>query len=263
MSRDIGPVFKAFGYVARARRTEIRAGSEEHYWTVRCRRKADEGEWSLGWFPTRRQAEAAFDSWVEKRRRKILTPLPQLTMIEVIDRYIEAVNGMNKRPQTILNRRYTATQLRSFVVAWGVTQPVTAFDEGAFEKYLVWLRDEKGYSPQTVENALIGARTFLRWASPTYLPSPPKAPAFHVPANEVATIYVGGRAGHHQQGGATAGLAAATHLGDRVPLRRGRDDQGVRHRPDRTPGLGGATRRVPSQDPQLAALGSCQPVLGG
>ena len=189
MSRSNDNSFKAFGYVARPRRTEVREGAEQQYWTVRCRRQEDQGEWSLGWFPTRRQAEAAFDHWVEKRRRKILTPVSQLTILEVIDRYLDAVDGMDKRPNTKMNRQYTAKQFREFIEGWGPRKPIRDFDAAGFEQYLMWLRDVRGYSPQTIENALIGARTFLRWATPTYLAAAPKPPDFHVPQNEAATIY--------------------------------------------------------------------------
>ena len=54
------------------------------------------------------------------------------------------------------------------------------------------LRTVRGHRPQTIENALIGARTILRWAAAQGLISkPPKVPKFRVPAPQHDVLYAG------------------------------------------------------------------------
>ena len=55
---------RAFGFVARPKREAVQDGVVYKYWTVRCRRKGEEGEWGLGTFAIRRLAEQAFHAWV-------------------------------------------------------------------------------------------------------------------------------------------------------------------------------------------------------
>lgn len=62
MSRrsDNGWVCRHGQYTARPKRFQKRNGVELAYVTVRCRRKGEEGEWTLGWFPNRRMMTDAF-----------------------------------------------------------------------------------------------------------------------------------------------------------------------------------------------------------
>ena len=102
-------------------------------------------------------------------------------MIELLDAYDTAVQKMvSKRANTLANRRYTAGQLRGFVTEQCPDLLGEQFNAETFDSYLVWLSEK--YSPQTVENALIGARTVLKWAHVSkYVGEPPKRPKFRVP----------------------------------------------------------------------------------
>ncbi|MBM3204223.1 hypothetical protein FJZ55_10020 [Candidatus Woesearchaeota archaeon] len=174
--------FQAFGYVTRPRRTRTKGGVQESYWTVRNRRQDEAGEWSLGWFPGVRQAEQAFHKWLDEHRK---TPMPTggtATMTNVIERYIEMVPTMGKRPNTRANRVFRARKLRAFVEMADANMTIGEFDDGMFAKYLSWLRDTLKHRPQTISNLLIGARTLLRWAvSKKWLNDGPKVPDFRVP----------------------------------------------------------------------------------
>lgn len=174
-------------YTATARRSRSVSGTTkttEWYWTVRCRRKGMEGEWKLGWFTSRRQAETALSKWVAERtgrRHRRGSP----TMVEVISEYEVAVGRMqSKRKATRWNRRYTAKQLRAFLAGHYPDLLADHFDEAKFEEYLGWLRGQD-YSPQTIENALIGARTIFKWAHASKLiAEPPRRPRHRVPPTE-------------------------------------------------------------------------------
>lgn len=174
--------FRAYDYVARPRRSRVADGVEESYWTVRCRRQEDPGEWSLGWFPGLRQAEQAFHKWIDERRK---VPIPKGgtgLMTAIIDQYIAMVPTMGKRPNTVANRIFRAQKLRAFVETIQPMMSIGDFDEAMFVRFLAWTRDTLGLRPQTVENLLIGTRTLLRWAAAQGLaPNPPKSPKFRVP----------------------------------------------------------------------------------
>ncbi len=191
MARRRRTEFRAYEYTARPRGAKRTVdGVEESYWTVRCRKKGMMGEWSLGWHSSNRSAEYAFFAWVEKHRA---TPTPvdgTASLVTVIDRYIEMVPTMSKRPRTKENRIFRARKLRAFVEATNASMTVAEFDKATFEQYLGWLRDVRKHSPQTIENALIGARTILRWAEVQGLVSdPPKVPSFRVPAPQHEVLY--------------------------------------------------------------------------
>jgi len=161
-----GLVLRAHGCAARAKRTETIGGVTHCYWTVRCRRKGEEGEWSLGTFTSRRAAEEAFYDWLAKNKPRSVASNGAAKMVEALASYIEMVETMvEKRPNAILNRRYTAAQLRQFVEATNPELRMAEFDDRKFNEYLVWLTVEQGLKPQTVLNAMVGARTFLRGAS--------------------------------------------------------------------------------------------------
>ncbi len=175
-------------YTATARRPRTEDGISEWYWTARCRRKGMEGEWVLGWFTSRRQAEQAFTTWASSRTgrpRRRGSP----TMTQLLDAYEHAVGRMTtKRKHTRWNRRYTAMQLREFLDARHPDLLSDAFDVVVFEEYLGWLQ-HKDYKPQTIENALIGARTLLKWAeSSKWIHRAPPKPAFRVPPSDVRRI---------------------------------------------------------------------------
>ena len=175
-------------YTATARRDRTEGGVVEWYWTARCRRKGMEGEWVLGWFPSRRQAEQAFTKWASARNARPRRR-GSVTMGELLDAYELAVPRMtSKREQTRWNRRYTAAQLREFLDARYPELLADAFDEFRFEEYLGWLQN-KDYKPQTIENALVGARTLLKWAEASkWLHRAPPRPAFRVPPSEPRRI---------------------------------------------------------------------------
>lgn len=185
------PVLRAHGYAARPKRTETIGGVTHSYWTVRCRRKGEDGEWALGTFTSRRAAEEAFYDWMAKHKPRTVASNGAAKMVDALASYIEMVETMvEKRPNTILNRRYTATQLRQFVEATNPELRMAEFDDRKFNDYLVWLTVEQGLKPQTVLNAMVGARTFLRWAVASNLvANPPKAPQVHVPPVERAAIF--------------------------------------------------------------------------
>lgn len=181
---------RAFDYVARPRRTRTQDGVQESYWTVRCRRRDDAGEWSLGWFPGIRQAEQAFFRWLDEHRKVPTPPGGTALMTAVIDEYIAMVPSMGKRPKTKENRIFRAKKLRVFVETTDPKMTVGKFDDAVFEKYLSWLRDDLGHRPQTIENLLIGARTLLRWAvGKKLVEAAPKVPEFRVPAPEHDVLY--------------------------------------------------------------------------
>jgi len=183
MSGRPNPI-KLTPYTATARRRRAMQGTVEWYWTARCRRLGMEGEWRLGWFTSRRQAERALTEWVASRtghRHRRGAP----TMENVFDDYELAVERMaSKKPTTRWNRKYTADQLRAFLREHHPEILADHFDAAKFEQYLGWLKD-KGYRAQTIENALVGARTMLRWAKNAKLiAEPPGRPAFQVPPTE-------------------------------------------------------------------------------
>ena len=177
-------VLRSHEYTARPKRTGEHDGvTDNMYWTVRCRKKGEEGEWVLGWHPTRREAEDAFRGWTEARRKRTVSPNGRGLLLDVIDRYTEAVDGMTeKRPSTRMNRKYTATILASFIRQRHPGLRAEAFTNETFKDYKAWLETELGLAPQTVLNSVIGARTFLRWAEAAkYLTDPPKAPEVKIP----------------------------------------------------------------------------------
>jgi len=59
-----------------------------------------------------------------------------------------------------------------------------------FGQYKAWLEQSKQYSQQTVLSAVIGTRTFLRWAAAAgFVVSPPKAPKVVVAANDGTPLF--------------------------------------------------------------------------
>jgi len=148
------------------------------------------GEWSLGWHPSSRSAEHAFFAWV-KTHRDIPTPTDGTArLVEVIDEYMQMVPTMSKRPMTKQNRLFRAKTLLAFVNATDANMSIGSFDSAMFDEYLGWLKSVRSYSPQTVENVLIGARTFLKWAAAQgFVANPPKVPAFRVPAPQHEVLY--------------------------------------------------------------------------
>lgn len=151
-------------FSARPRQTKVDGGVTLSYWPVRCRRQGMEGEWGLGWFATRRAAEQAFFDWVAKHRATQLVGGGTDKLTDVIQQYIDHVQSMSARPNTISNRTYTGKQLQAFLEATTPGLLVGKFDAKVFENYRDWLLGQ-GYKPQTVLNAIIGARTLLRWAA--------------------------------------------------------------------------------------------------
>lgn len=197
---DNGWICRHGAYVARPKRFSTKDGVELAYVTVRCRRKGEEGEWPLGSFATRRQMTDAFYDWLAERRRVSPSLNGDARMRDVIADYQEFVRSLGKRPATVQGRTYTSSQLDAFVAEWSDDLVIADFDDAAFGQYLKWLTkptktDEHGavaprYKAQTVENALIGARTFLRWAiTQKYIAEAPKAPDFNVPDIEHAPLY--------------------------------------------------------------------------
>ena len=200
MARRRRTEHKAEGFTARPRKTRTLGGVEEHYWTVRCRRKGEMGEWSLGWYASNRMAEHAFFAWIAEHRKSRVTVNGDARMRDVIAEYQSFAQGLGKRPTTIRGRTYTSSQLDAFLGQWSNDVTIGDFDDDAFGEYLTWLKagtklDSTGamvprYSPQTIENALIGARTFLRWAiTQKYLVTAPKCPEFEVPEIDHAPLY--------------------------------------------------------------------------
>ena len=120
MSRhnDNGWVCRHGAYVARPKRFQTKDGVELAYVTVRCRRKGEEGEWSIGSFATRRQMTDAFYDWIAERRRIALPLNGDARMRDVIADYQEFVKGLGKRPTTVRGRTYTSSQLDTFVAGW-------------------------------------------------------------------------------------------------------------------------------------------------
>jgi integrase len=190
MARTRRTEFRSFGLTARPRKSRMREGISEHYWTVRCRRKGEEGEWSLGWQHSNRAAEYAFHAWVEKHRK---APSPKdgtARFVDVIERYIEMVPTTAKRPRTKENHTFRARKLLEFVQSVDINLTIADFDAALFEQYLGWMRTVKGHSPQTIQNALVGARTILKFAEAQGLvTSPPKVPAMRVPAPQHQVLY--------------------------------------------------------------------------
>jgi integrase len=181
---------KSHEYNARPRQTKVEGGVTLSYWSVRCRRQGMAGEWGLGWFATRRSAEQAFFDWVATHRATQLAGGGTDKLTDVIQRYIDHVQTMSARPNTILNRTYTAKQLQQFVAATSPTLPVGKFDAKVFEAYRDWLLGQ-GYKPQTVLNAIIGARTMLRWAAGSGLVhDAPKPPKLTVPPRVNMPVFV-------------------------------------------------------------------------
>jgi len=190
MARKRRKEFKAYEFIARPRKKRTKDGVEEDYWTVRCRRKGEMGEWSLGWHASTRKAEYAFHAWVEKHRETPILANGMANFAAVIGRYMEMVPSLAKRPRTKENRLFRAKKLLAFIEATDADMTIGEFDATMFEQYLGWLRNIRGYPPQTTENALIGARTILRWAAAQDLVSdPPKVPTFRVPAPQHDVLY--------------------------------------------------------------------------
>lgn len=182
-------VLRSYEYTARPRRTELRDGVQQAYWTVRCRRLGAEGEWTLGWFATRRAAEQVFYDWVSKHRATQLSGGGHDKVRDVVERYIDHVQTMAARPNTVANRTYTAKQLRAFVDARLPGLTIGKFDAKVFDAFREWLTDQ-GYSPQTVLNSIVGARTLLRWVVGSGLMTEaPKAPKVSVPPRENQPVY--------------------------------------------------------------------------
>jgi len=180
---------RAFGHVARPKRQTVQDGVVYKYWTVRCRRKGEEGEWGLGTFATRRLAEQAFHAWVMARQQ---TPVPaggKAVMLDVLQEYRKAVGTMtDKRDCTIRSRIYTATQLETWLRATDPTMTIHAFDDARFQAYKTWL--ESRHTPQTCSTAVVGCRTFLKWAGASgFVSEPPKAPKVNVPVPQQQPLY--------------------------------------------------------------------------
>lgn len=171
----------AGGYVARPKRTEVRDGTKMSYWTVRYRRGDGGYEKTLGWFSNKRRAEKAFQTWYIKHVGATPKPAGRSPLSAVLDAYIASVKRMaDKRPATRSNRIYVAKQLAEFVKVHDPELRIGGFTDEVFEKYLGWLKDR--YSPQTVLNALIGARVVLRWAKAAgFVDQIPKQPKFTLP----------------------------------------------------------------------------------
>jgi len=190
MARTRRTEFRSFGFTARPRKSRMREGISEQYWTVRCRRKGEEGEWSLGWRPSSRAAEYAFHAWLDKNRK---APSPKdgtARFADVIERYIEMVPTTAKRPRTKENHIFRARKLLEFVQSVDINLTIADFDAALFEQYLGWMRTVKGHSPQTIQNALVGARTILKYAEAQGLvTSPPKVPTMRVPAPQHQVLY--------------------------------------------------------------------------
>lgn len=188
-------------YKARPKRTRRVEGVDHVYVTVRCRRKGNEGEWPLGSFTTVRQMTEAFYDWVAERRT-VQKPVNSTTLLrDVIAEYKKFVDDMGLRPKTRDGRHYTASQLAHYVAVALPDIQVGDFDTEAFAAYLKWMRErtkknKQGlavpyYKPQTIQNALIGARTLLRWAATQkYITEAPAAPTYAVPDIEHAPVYV-------------------------------------------------------------------------
>jgi len=172
---------RAFGYVARPKRETVQDGVVIKYWTVRCRRKGEQGEWGLGSFPTRRLAEQAFHAWVRARQGQQTLSDGKASLLSVLAEYRKMVVTMtDKRDCTIRSRCYTAGQLECFIKETAPALPLASFDEAIFASYKTWL--ESRYSPQTCLTAVIGARTFLKWAKASgFVSDPPKTPRIAVP----------------------------------------------------------------------------------
>ncbi len=180
---------RAFGFVARPKRQTVQDGIVYKYWTVRCRRKDEEGEWGLGTFATRRLAEQAFHAWVMARQQ---TPVPtggKAVMLDVLQEYRKAVETMtDKRDRTIRSRLYTAAQLETWLRATDPTMTIHAFDDARFQAYKTWL--ESRHTPQTCSTAVVGCRTFLKWANASgFVAEPPKAPKVNVPVQQQQPLY--------------------------------------------------------------------------
>lgn len=187
--RERGDVLKAFGYVARPRREKVEGGVVLHYWTIRCRRQDDEGEWTLGWFPSRRAAEQEFVAWVAERQKGEVATGGTAKFLDVLGEYRRAVGTMtDKRDGTIRNRLYHALQLETFVKEVAPDATMKAFDDALFARYKVWL--EASFAPQTCASAIIGARTFLRWAAAAkFVAEPPNAPKVVVPDSQHEPLF--------------------------------------------------------------------------
>lgn len=188
--RNDKAVLRSHEYNARPRQTKVEGNVTLSYWSVRCRRQGMAGEWGLGWFATRRAAEQAFFDWVGKHRATQLAGGGIDKLADVIQRYIDHVQSMSARPNTILNRTYTGKQLQAFLAATTPALAVGKFDVKVFEAYRDWLIGQ-GYKPQTVLNAIIGARTMLRWAVGSGLVrDAPKSPKIAVPPRVNTPIFV-------------------------------------------------------------------------
>ena len=119
---------RAYEFVARPRKTRTTHGMEESYWTVRCRRKGEMGEWSLGWQPSSRAAEQAFFAWVEQHRTSPAPTDGTVKLVEVIDDYIKMVPTMAKRPMTKQNRVFRAKTLLAFVEVTNAAMSIADFN---------------------------------------------------------------------------------------------------------------------------------------
>jgi integrase len=183
-------VLRALGYVARPKRKENRDGVEQSYWTVRCRRLGETGEWGLGWFATKRLAEGAFNDWLSAHKPTGLKSGGDARVLDVLAGYDEAVETMTQfRPNTRSNRLYTSAQLRQFVTATDPSMSMARFRDVEFGAYKSWL-ETRGYSEQTTLNAVIGARTFFRWAEASnFVAVAPKAPKVAVPPVQHAPLF--------------------------------------------------------------------------
>ena len=180
---------RAFGYVARPKREAVQDGVVNKYWTVRCRRKGEEGEWGLGTFATRRLAEQAFHAWVMARQQTPVPPGGKALILDVLQEYRTAVGTMtDKRDRTIRSRVYTAGQLETWIRATNPTLTIHAFDDAHFNAYKTWL--ESRHTPQTCSTAVVGCRTFLKWAGASgFVSEPPKAPIVNVPVAQRQPLY--------------------------------------------------------------------------
>ena len=184
MARTSRKEFRAFDYVARPRRkSRVREGVTQHYWTVRCRVKGPEGEWSIGWQSSSRQAEQAFHAWVAANHKKPIATDGSAPMVKVIDDYMAMVPTTSRRPRTKEIHLFRARKLRAFIVEHNASMAIGDFSETTFAAYLVWLDTVRNHSPQTIVSTLIGARTVLRWAETQGLATKtPKPPKYRVPA---------------------------------------------------------------------------------
>jgi integrase len=183
-------VLRSHEYTARPRQTKTEGNVLLTYWSVRCRRQGMAGEWGLGWFATRRAAEQAFFDWVATHRATQLSGGGADKFSDVVARYIEHVQSLSARPNTIANKTYTASQLQAFLAATCPTLLVGKFDAKHFDAFRDWLLAQ-GYKPQTVLNAVVGTRCLLRWAVGSGLvANAPVSPKVTVPPRVNKPVFV-------------------------------------------------------------------------